>query len=67
MFGLKKTHQHGLILSYITVGYNVLAGIVSVFVGYLTGSVALIGFGMDSFIESLSGTVMIWRRGKHGN
>jgi len=66
MFGLKKTHKLGLILSYITVGYNVIEGIVSVIVGSLTGSVALVGFGLDSFIESLSGSVMIWRLGKHG-
>ena len=66
MFGLKKTHKLGLILSYITVGYNVVEGIVSVIVGSLTGSVALVGFGLDSFIESLSGSVMIWRLGKHG-
>lgn len=66
MFGLKKTHKLGLILSYITVGYNVIEGIVSVMVGSLTGSVALVGFGLDSFIESLSGSVMIWRLGKHG-
>lgn len=66
MFGLKKTHKLGLILSYITVGYNVIEGIISVIVGSLAGSVALVGFGLDSFIESLSGSVMIWRLGKHG-
>lgn len=66
MFGLKKTHKLGLVLSYITVGYNIIEGIVSVIVGSLTGSVALVGFGLDSFIESLSGSVMIWRLGKHG-
>lgn len=63
---IKKTHKLGLILSYITVGYNVVEGIVSVIVGSLTGSVALVGFGLDSFIESLSGSVMIWRLRKHG-
>ena len=56
----------GLLLSYFTVGYNIIEGIVSVIVGSLTGSVALVGFGLDSFIESLSGSVMIWRLGKHG-
>lgn len=63
---LKKTHKLGLILSYITVGYNVLEGIVSVILGIMTGSIALAGFGLDSFIESLSGGVMIWRLRKHG-
>lgn len=58
--------RFGLLLSYFTVGYNVLEGIISVIVGSLTGSVALVGFGLDSFIESLSGSVMIWRLSKHG-
>ena len=63
---LKKTHQLGLVLSYVTVGYNLIEGIVSVVIGATTGSIALAGFGLDSFIESLSGSVMIWRLRKHG-
>ncbi len=34
--------------------------------GLLAGSIALVGFGLDSFVESLSGSVMIWRLRKHG-
>jgi cation diffusion facilitator family transporter len=48
-------------LSYFTVIYNVLEGVVSIVLGIGTGSIALVGFGADSFIESLSGSVMIWR------
>lgn len=48
-------------LSYFTVGYNLLEGIASVAIGAMAGSVALVGFGFDSFVESLSGGVMIWR------
>jgi divalent metal cation (Fe/Co/Zn/Cd) transporter len=48
-------------LSYFTVGYNVLEGIVSVLFAVLAGSSALLGFGVDSFVESLSGAVMVWR------
>lgn len=53
--------KRALLLSYITVGYNVLEGIASILAGWLAGSVALVGFGLDSFMESLSGGVMIWR------
>ena len=53
--------KRALWLSYFTVGYNVIEGIVSVLVGIGSGSTALIGFGSDSFVESLSGSVMIWR------
>jgi cation diffusion facilitator family transporter len=59
-------HKRALSLSYFTVGYNVGEGIVSIFAGLLAGSVALVGFGADSFVESLSGSVMIWRFRKHG-
>ena len=59
--------KKALLLSYFTVVYNVLEGLVSILAGLLAGgSIALIGFGLDSFVESLSGSVMIWRFRKHG-
>ncbi|MBE9528249.1 MAG: cation transporter [Proteobacteria bacterium] len=61
-----ETYKKALWLEYFTVGYNVAEGVVSVLVGYLTGSVALVGFGLDSGIESLSGAVLIWRLTRHG-
>lgn len=51
----------GQYLSYLTVGWNALEGIVAVLAGLLAGSVALVGFGFDSAIETLSGAIMIWR------
>jgi cation diffusion facilitator family transporter len=59
-------HKRALFLSYFTVGYNILEGVISILVGLLAGSIALVGFGSDSFVESLSGGVMIWRFRKHG-
>jgi divalent metal cation (Fe/Co/Zn/Cd) transporter len=50
-----------LALSYATVGYNLLEGLVSVGFAFAAGSPALLGFGVDSFVESLSGMIMIWR------
>jgi cation diffusion facilitator family transporter len=61
-----RFHKKALSLSYFTVGYNILEGIISIFAGLLSGSIALVGFGLDSFVESLSGSVMIWRFRKHG-
>jgi divalent metal cation (Fe/Co/Zn/Cd) transporter len=58
--------KKALFLSYFTVGYNILEGILSILAGSLAGSIALIGFGLDSFVESLSGSVMIWRFRKSG-
>ncbi len=61
-----RLHNKALHLSYFTVGYNILEGGISIFAGILAGSIALVGFGLDSFVESLSGGVMIWRFRQHG-
>ncbi|MBI5599783.1 MAG: cation transporter [Deltaproteobacteria bacterium] len=55
-----------LYLAYFTIGYNILEGLASVIAGYAAGSPALVGFGLDSAIESLSGGVVVWRFLKHG-
>jgi divalent metal cation (Fe/Co/Zn/Cd) transporter len=61
-----RLHKKALFLSYFTVAYNILEGVVSILAGILAGSIALVGFGLDSFVESLSGGVMIWRFRQHG-
>ncbi|HEX5826715.1 MAG TPA: cation transporter [Candidatus Limnocylindrales bacterium] len=53
--------RRGLRLEYLTVGWNVVEGAIAVGAGLLAGSVALIGFGVDSFVETISGAVLIWR------
>ena len=54
-------YKQGLRLEYFTVGYNVLEAIIAIALGSLSNSIALIGFGLDSIVESLSGLVLIWR------
>ena len=51
----------GIRLEYLTVGWNVLEGAVAIVAGLMAGSVALLGFGVDSAIESCSGVVLLWR------
>lgn len=53
--------RRALDLEYFTVLYNIAEGLVSVWAGAAAGSIALIGFGLDSFIESFSGGILIWR------
>jgi cation diffusion facilitator family transporter len=53
--------RRALRLEYLTVGWNVLEGLVAIAAGLASGSVALIGFGLDSFVETISGVVLIWR------
>ncbi len=53
--------QRGRTLEYATVGYNVLEGVIAIGSGLLAGSIALVGFGIDSGIEVLSGLILLWR------
>src|SRR5688500_9722367 len=53
--------RRGLRLEYISVGWNLIEGVVAIVAGLAAGSVALVGFGVDSFVESTSAGVIIWR------
>jgi divalent metal cation (Fe/Co/Zn/Cd) transporter len=53
--------RRALGLEYLTVGWNILEGLVAVTAALAAGSIALLGFGIDSFVECASGLVLIWR------
>lgn len=53
--------SRGLRLEYLTVGWNIGEGMIAIAAGLGAGSIALVGFGVDSFVESISGSVLIWR------
>jgi cation diffusion facilitator family transporter len=61
----KRLQKRAFTLSVFTVAYNILEGIVSIIAGVISNSIALKGFGIDSFVESISGAVMIWRFRKY--
>jgi len=50
-----KLLKWGMYLSLITIFYNLMEGIVSVFFGTKDETLALLGFGVDSFVEVISG------------
>jgi divalent metal cation (Fe/Co/Zn/Cd) transporter len=56
-----QAEKRGRVLEYLTIGWNLLEGLVAVGSGLMAGSPALVGFGVDSFIESLSGSALLWR------
>ena len=58
-----RSHQlaRAVRLEYVTVGWNLVEGTVAVTAALAAGSVALLGFGIDSFVESASGLVLLWR------
>lgn len=53
--------RRGLLLEFVPVGWNLIEGVIAVLAALASGSVALLGFGVDSFVESISGAVLIWR------
>ncbi len=53
--------SRALRLEYLTVGWNVIEGVVAIAAALAAGSVALLAFGIDSFVECASGGVLIWR------
>jgi divalent metal cation (Fe/Co/Zn/Cd) transporter len=53
--------RRGLLLNYATITYNVIEAVVSLAAGIAAGSVALVGFGIDSVIEVTASGAAQWR------
>jgi divalent metal cation (Fe/Co/Zn/Cd) transporter len=53
--------QRGRRLEYFTIVWNAIEGLLAVIAGVIAGSISLVGFGIDSFIEVTSGSVLLWR------
>ena len=51
----------GLRLEYFTIGWNLVEAAVGLLAGILAGSIALVGFSIDSLIEVTSGGALLWR------
>jgi divalent metal cation (Fe/Co/Zn/Cd) transporter len=55
--------RRGMNLEYVTVVWNLLEAAVALILGAVAGSIALLGFGLDSLIEVSSGGILLWRLG----
>jgi divalent metal cation (Fe/Co/Zn/Cd) transporter len=53
--------RRGQRLEYWTIAWNSLEGLAALISGLLAGSIALVGFGLDSLIEVVSGAALLWR------
>ncbi|MEV7184510.1 cation transporter [Kitasatospora sp. NPDC093102] len=49
------------LLSWLSLGYMAAEGAVAIIAAVLAGSVALLGFGLDSVIEGLASVIIVWR------
>ncbi len=61
----KQHHRQALKLSVFTVAYNIVEGVAAFVFGAFTNSTALVAFGLDAFIESVSASTMVWRFSRH--
>ena len=59
-------HRRGVRLEVFTITWNVVEAVVAIGAGILAGSVALVGFGVDSGIEVISAVALLWRLLKAG-
>jgi divalent metal cation (Fe/Co/Zn/Cd) transporter len=57
----RRALGRALSLEYLTVAWNVIEGAVAVTAALGAGSIALLAFGVDSFIETSSGLIVLWR------
>jgi len=64
---INHLRRKALRLEYTLISYNVLEGIIAVAAGWVAGSVALVGFGLDSAIEVMAAGVLVWRLRQPGS
>jgi divalent metal cation (Fe/Co/Zn/Cd) transporter len=57
----RRLGRRAQLLAAASVGYNLIEAVVAVTAGIVAGSVALIGFGLDSVVEMSSGLVILWQ------
>lgn len=57
----ERLHRRGVRLEVFTITWNVVEAVVAIGAGLLAGSVALVGFGVDSGIEVISAVALLWR------
>ncbi|HTE70265.1 MAG TPA: cation transporter [Actinomycetes bacterium] len=57
----QRLHRRALRLEYVTISWNVVEAAVAIGAGLLAGSVALVGFGVDSGVEVISAVGLLWR------
>lgn len=57
----EEAARRGKYVEYFTIAWNSVEGLVAIIAGALAGSISLVGFGIDSFIEVISGSVLLWR------
>lgn len=53
--------RRGSALAWFTIAWNSIEGVAGIVSGLVAGSIALVGFGVDSYVEVFAGSVILWR------
>ena len=59
--------SRGRALAWLTIAWNSVEGLIGIAAGIAAGSIALIGFGVDSYVEVFAGAVILWRLSKESH
>ncbi len=63
----QANRRRAIRLEYLTIAWNTAEAVVALLAGTLAGSIALVGFGLDSIIETISGAALLWRLRQQGD
>ena len=59
--GWQHTARRARLLSWLSLAYMAAEGTIAIIAAVIAGSVALLGFGLDSAIEGLASVIIVWR------
>ncbi len=62
-----RLRRRAIRLEYLTIAWNSVEAVIAIFAGVLAGSIALVGFGLDSVIETTAGVALLWRLRQRGD
>jgi divalent metal cation (Fe/Co/Zn/Cd) transporter len=57
----RRLGRRAQLLAAASVGYNLVEAVIAITAGLVAGSVALVGFGLDSVVEVSSGLIILWQ------
>ena len=57
----RQLGRRAQLLAAASVSYNVVEAVIAITAGLVAGSIALVGFGLDSIVEVSSGLIILWQ------
>jgi len=58
---INRLRQQAWLLTAFTISWNVIEAAIAIWTGLAVGSIALVGFGLDSVVEASSAVIIVWR------